>query len=445
MAGRERGRPRRRQDHKSQQQHSHCRQSRQVVFAPYLFILSFAFFVLSFVFPVASSSRSPLTSADRLFPSLFALFMGRHSTSSTPQTDTDTSEPIDDTFHTFLVRAANPRVPIAPSADSGGAHAIAMRWPIFLRSSSNQTQIQTSTSKALTLGRAVLCCHPALLRQYVLLDKRAVPIAMYCPVPGAADAAILEHLMSTASSSSVVDGMPKSRVHRVVPMHALALRDRERMLLANPDKLLRFTFVRHPFTRALAVYRLSSADMPFQTYPQRDSATGLKQVHNVTKMMGDDESRRERAQRLVNRLRKFSAMGRVRASPLSFRLFLSLLTTHVRVQAYFKEQQQQQHSHFSHHVDDDDGEDMELIKSQADICAVGTFNYSFVGRVERFHHDLTTVNKWLGIRRTVLPIHHSSGAREAANEVFADHRTRQKAARLFRRDLQAFGFSLSEY
>lgn len=394
---------------------------------------------------MGSSSRSPLTSADSLFPPSFALLTGRHSAPSIPQTDADKNDPIDDTFHTFLVRAANPHMPIATSADSGGAHAIAMRWPASLRS--NSTQTQTSTSKAVRIGRGVLCCHPALLRQYVVLDKRAVPVAMYCPVAGAGDAAILAHLMSTASSSlSKKDIMPKSRVHTVVPMHALALRDRERMLLASSDKLLRFTFVRHPFTRALAVYRLSSAELPFETNAPRNGTTGRRQVKSVTKMIGDDELRRERAQRLVNRLRNFSAMSRVRASPLSFRLFLSLLTTHVRVKAYFKEQQQQQRSsHSSHQFDDDDGEDMELIKSQADMCAVDTFNYSFVGRVERFHHDLNTINEWLGIRRTVLPIHHSSGARQAANDVFADHRTRQKAARLFRRDMHAFGFSLSEY
>lgn len=397
---------------------------------------------------MTSSPRSPLTAADSLFPPSFALLTGRHSAPSIPQADTDTNEPIDDTFHTFLVRAANPHVPIVTSVGSGDAHAIAMHWPAFPRSNSTQTQTQTSTSKAVRIGRGVLCCHPALLRQYVVLDKRAVPVAMYCPVAGAADTAILAHLMSTASlsSSRKVDNMPRSRVHTVVPMYALALRDRERMVSASPDKLLRFMFVRHPFTRALAVYRLSSAELPFQTNAPRNGTTGTRKMQSVTKMIGDDELRRERAQRLVNRLRNFSAMSRVRASPLSFRLFLSLLTTHVRVQAYFKEQQQQQRSpHSSHQFDDDDGEDMELIKSQADTCAVDIFNYSFVGRVERFHHDLNTVNTWLGIRRTVLPIHHSSGARQAANDVFADHRTRQKAARLFRRDLQTFGFSLSEY
>lgn len=57
-------------------------------------------------------------------------------------------------------------------------------------------------------------------------------------------------------------------------------------------------------------------------------------------MMGDDEPRRTRAQRLVNRLRNISGMSRVRESPLPFWLFLSLLKTYVRLNAYFKKQQQ---------------------------------------------------------------------------------------------------------
>lgn len=229
----------------------------------------------------------------------------------------------------------------------------------------------TPEQRLLSASRDLL--HSPLLSRLLVAPRIG---AVFCPLPGVIHEALITHL-------TAIEAGP------LVPLAAYAPRDRERFLMR--DSVLRYAFVRHPFARALAVYRAGTiGDLDAPGYREF-----MGHVRGNQLSSGEHEMQR-----------------------LSFSFFLTFLGRQNAVELH------------------------ETFRSQSRLCGIGqgslSIPYTFLGRYETVTRDLKTVEQRLGVHGAPLP---SAASDRNVSNVFQSSRLRAKAIRLWTDDLHNFHYS----
>jgi hypothetical protein len=235
-----------------------------------------------------------------------------------------------------------------------------------------------SNEGTLAMERSFL--NSPVMKRILVAEKSRV---LFCPISNVASG-------SLADMIEQAEGAPRGSLPR---LSNFAFRDRERFLTRRD--IYRFTFVRHPFLRALAAYEhgISSGDLDSSGYRYFTGLVRGRPLH---------EEEHE-----------------LQALPLVF--FLSYIS-------------QQKRSKLD-----------EQFLPQVDICGIGPVEYSLVGKLERFSEDMEAVKKHLGIEEAQLtPARRHSNATAMGPHIFTVHKHRVKASKLYRDDLAALGYSSVE-
>lgn len=234
---------------------------------------------------------------------------------------------------------------------------------------------QPSPATTLSLPRTLLTA-PTTLRLLAAPSLSTV----FCPVPGTSATSLINHLSVSAS---------------LIPLSALALRDRER-LLVHPD-VFRFLFVAHPFIRALAAFY--------------NGTSGSK---GVSSNAYREFMSRVRGRRLGNTEHEVQM--------ISLHFFLTFLSRQ-------------------------GPEELDIeFRSQSSLCGIGKVPFTFIGRMETFASDLQFVDSQLGLGAAVVQTDpFFLQAERNVTDVFRNPRFRTKASRIYGDDLRNFGYSPNKF
>lgn len=216
----------------------------------------------------------------------------------------------------------------------------------------------------------------------------------------------------------------------LVRMSSLSLRDRERVLMQ--ENIVKFAIIRHPLVRALATYR--------------------RVVSNDTVLNS------QMYRRFIARLRGYELTSSHRElSVVSFRVFLALSGQRLAsMRAGYNERPfrirddsemldggMSNEGHYGN-VDDESISDEYELSPQWLLCAMDVVKYSSMVRVESIGKDLHEVFRKMGMTTSVVPELNVSEDMTEARRVYSDVRVRQRAWRLFRKDISTFEFSLTD-
>lgn len=235
----------------------------------------------------------------------------------------------------------------------------------------------TDNERVLSVSRAAIHAE-ALQRLYVFPRLGAV----FCPVPGVASRAILGALARA-------EGITPERLPR---LSEYAPRDRERFL-SRPE-ITRILFVRHPFARILSAFYAGRrwVDEHGLEHPSYRDFTGRVRGHPLA--VDDHE---------------------LEPMPLSF--FLTFLSMQERPLLW------------------------EPFRPVSDLCGLGLLKYDFVGRMEHLESHIHSLEHKLDVVLHPLPLSLTpSNASTSVREVFSAKIRRNKAAKLYKTDLELLGY-----
>lgn len=246
----------------------------------------------------------------------------------------------------------------------------------------DQPAIEATWLRADTPQERILSLPRAALHATALSRLRVFPHlrTLFCPVPGVASRALITALLRAERAAGGATAPP---------LTAYAPRDRER-ILARSD-MLRVLFVRHPLARALsAFYRgrsVGDVDHPkYRAFMGR--VRGRK--------LGDDEHELQ---------------------PVSLLFFLTFLGAQQIEDLW------------------------EPFRPVTDLCALGLFEYNFVGRLEQLDDHVQALEKRLGARlRPLERPSFRSNASSTVRDMFASRQRRAKADKLYGTDIEILGY-----
>jgi hypothetical protein len=216
-----------------------------------------------------------------------------------------------------------------------------------------------------------------IMKRILVAERRRI---VFCPISNVASGtltAIIE------KAEGVTPGSLPS-------LSDFSLRDRERLL--TKTDIYRFTFVRHPFLRALAAYDRGVSSGTLDSVAYR-LFTGLVRGRSLR----DEEHE-------------------LQILPLVFYL------------SYISQQKRE-------NLD-------ELFLPQVDVCGIGSIEYNMVGRLERFEDDIRLVQNHLNLTNFIVPpARQNSKALALAPDIFLVHKHRAKAAKLYKDDLAVLDYN----
>lgn len=212
-------------------------------------------------------------------------------------------------------------------------------------------------------------------------------------------------------------------------MSSLSLRDRERIL--TQDNVVKFAVIRHPLVRALAAYRHAVSN---NTLPNSETYRSF-----IARLRGHGLTSDHRELGIV-----------------SFRVFLALSGQRLAtVRAGNNERPFQIKSggerlNWDGFNDDHKNIGDESINQEYELspqwllCAMDAVNYSSLVRAETMGKDLHVVFRKMSVTTSVVPELNTSMDLVEARRVYSEVRLRQRAWRLFRKDMSTFGYSLTD-
>lgn len=236
----------------------------------------------------------------------------------------------------------------------------------------------TANERVLSVSRNAI--HAEALHRLFVFPRLG---AVFCPVPGVASRAII-------SALARAEGITPERLPR---LSEYAPRDRERFL-SRPE-ITRILFVRHPYARILSAFYAGRrwVDEHGLEHPSYREFTGRVRGHPLA--VDDHE---------------------LEPMPLSF--FLTFLSMQERSLLW------------------------EPFRPVSDLCGLGLLKYDFVGRMEHLEHHLHSLEHKLdAVLHPLTPSLISSNASTSVKEVFSTKIRRNKAAKLYKTDLELLGYN----
>lgn len=98
----------------------------------------------------------------------------------------------------------------------------------------------------------------------------------------------------------------------------------------------------------------------------------------------------------------------------------------------------------AYHFDDESIDDEYELSPQWLLCALDQVNYTSLVKVETLGKDLHQVFRKMGMTSGIIPELNVSSDLAEARRVYSDLRVRQRAGRLFRKDVSTFGYTLKD-
>lgn len=205
---------------------------------------------------------------------------------------------------------------------------------------------------------------------------------VFCPVPGVASESLI-------SALSAVEGITE-----IPNLGSYAPRDAERFLTRS--EVVRALFVRHPFTRALSTFYRGRAfaDRHGLEHPSYRNFMSMVRGHPLAT---DDHE----------------------LEPVNLLFFLTFIASQRKEQLW------------------------EPLRPVKDLCGLGIIDYGFVGRFESLDKHLKQLSNRLGVKIALPPRPlPPTNASETVREMFGTRSRRDKAAKLYKEDLDLLDYNI---